>query len=193
MAALPPSDGLSHARFGGRIGAFDTTVDQRLEPIRRRPAAVRVFRLASTVGDFSAVWQVVGLLVGLGIRRDPGQYLVFALLIGAESLILNQGIKRIFRRPRPTVSGDARTPVRVPRTSSFPSGHASAAAFAATLLAVWADPAWIPLWIVIAVVVATSRAIVRIHFASDVVAGLIAGLVMAQIALLSGVADVLRH
>lgn len=185
------SDAASH--FGGRIGAFDTSADRSLEPIRRRPTAVRVFHFASTVGDFSAVWQVIGLTYGLGIRRRPTEVIVFALLIGAESLILNQGIKRLFRRKRPTVSGDPRMRVRTPRTSSFPSGHASAAAFAATLLTMWASPIWAPLWILIAVVVATSRAVVRIHFASDVVAGLIAGLVMAQIALLSGAADTLRH
>jgi undecaprenyl-diphosphatase len=117
---------------------------------------------------------------------------VFALLIGAESLILNQGIKRLFRRGRPTVAGDPRTPVRRPRTSSFPSGHASAAAFAATLLVVWAGAAWAPLWIAIALVVACSRAVVRIHFASDVLAGVLTGLLLAQVALLSGAADALR-
>jgi undecaprenyl-diphosphatase len=179
--------------FGGRIGALDSRADRVLEPLRRWPVSARAFRIASEVGDFSIVWHAIGLAYGLGIRREPREVAIYILLIGAESLVLNQGIKRIFRRRRPTVAGDARTPVRVPRTSSFPSGHASSAAFAATLLVVWTGAAWAPLWIAIALVVATSRAVVRIHFASDVVAGAITGLVLAQIALLSGAADVLKR
>jgi membrane-associated phospholipid phosphatase len=150
-----------------------------------------VSQLASEVGDFSLIWQIIGLAYGLGLRHDIGEVLVFIALIGAESLIVNQGIKRIFRRRRPTASGDPRMPVRTPRSSSFPSGHASSAAFAATLLTVWASLPWAPLWFAIALVVAVSRAIVRIHFASDVIAGVIAGLALAQVALLTGAADAL--
>jgi membrane-associated phospholipid phosphatase len=178
--------------FGGRIGAFDHRADTWLEHVRRRRAAVVVFKGASTIGDFSIIWLVIGLVYGLGVRRDLGQTLTFVALIGAESLIVNQGIKRIFSRGRPTVSGDPRTPVRTPTTSSFPSGHASSAMFAATLLTVWTGIAWAPLWFVLAAVVATSRAVVRIHFASDVIAGLVTGLVLAQIALLIGVVGPLR-
>ncbi len=47
---------------------------------------------------------------------------------------MNQGIKRLFDRERPTETGDERYEVRRPSTSSFPSGHASAAAFNATVL-----------------------------------------------------------
>jgi membrane-associated phospholipid phosphatase len=185
--------GSGHGHFGGAIGAFDQRADRWLEPTRRWRPAGRVFHAASTVGDFSLVWQAIGLTYGLGIRHDIGEVLVFAALIGAESLIVNQGIKRIFNRRRPTTAGDPRLHVRTPRTSSFPSGHASSAAFAATLLTVWAGPIWAPVWFVIALIVACSRAVVRIHFASDVVAGLIVGLALAQIALLTGAADALRH
>jgi membrane-associated phospholipid phosphatase len=173
--------------------AFDARVDVSLERIRRWPAAVRIFHVASTVGDFSLIWVAIGLAYGIGVRRDRNEVLVFIALIGAESLVVNQGIKRFFNRRRPTTSGDPRTPVRTPRTSSFPSGHASSAAFAATLLTVWASPIWAPLWFLVALVVACSRAVVRIHFASDVIAGLIVGLGLAQIALLTGAADALRH
>ncbi|MGD9998616.1 MAG: phosphatase PAP2 family protein [Ilumatobacteraceae bacterium] len=180
-------------RFGRRIGAFDARADRGFEPLRRSRALACTFRVASDIGDFSLVWHVIGLAYGLGIRREPGEVVAFVLLIGAESLLVNQGIKRLFRRRRPTVDGDPRTRVRVPRTSSFPSGHASSAAFAATLLVVWTGGPWAPLWIAIAAVVAISRAVVRIHYASDVIAGAITGLALAQIALLTGAADALRH
>ena len=79
-------------------------------------------------------------------------------------------------------TGDPRFQVRKPRTSSFPSGHASAAFFAATVLTHWSGWSWAPLWITMAVVVATSRAFVRIHHASDVVGGAVVGLALGQIA-----------
>ena len=61
--------------------------------------------------------QFIGLLIGGSVA------FLFSALIGLESLVLNQGIKRLFRRPRPTEAGDPRYPVRRPSTSSFPSGH----------------------------------------------------------------------
>lgn len=171
----------------GRVEAFDSSVDAALERVRGRRVLDRVFRGASTVGDFSLIWHVTGLAVGL-VRRDLGAALWFSALIGLESLIVNQGIKRLFRRTRPTETGDARLQVRRPRTSSFPSGHASAACFAASLLTVWAGWPWAPLWFAMAAVVALSRAVVRIHHPSDVVGGVVVGLALAQLVLLVGLA-----
>lgn len=169
-----------------RVERFDTSADRVLEHIRGYRASEVVFRTASFVGDFSAVWLAIGVLYGVGVDGKPWHALGFGALMGVESLVVNQGIKRLFRRTRPTETGDPRFVVRKPRSSSFPSGHASSAFFAATLLTVWAGWAWAPVWFVIALVVAISRAVVRIHHASDVVAGLITGLVLAQVALAFG-------
>ena len=177
--------------FTQRVAAFDRRVDDALESWRVRRGVDRLFHLASEVGDFSLVWQVIGAAYGLGVRRDWREWLVFAGLIGVESLIVNQGIKRLFRRTRPTETGDPRFRVRRPRTSSFPSGHASSAFFAASLLTVWSGMPWAPLWFVIALVVALSRAIVRIHHPSDVVGGMVVGLALAAIAIGSGAAHLL--
>jgi membrane-associated phospholipid phosphatase len=171
----------------GRVEAFDTTVDAALERVRGRPWFDRLFRGASTVGDFSIIWHVTGLLVGL-VRRELTVALWFSAMIGLESLIVNQGIKRLFRRTRPTETGDSRLQVRRPRTSSFPSGHASAACFAATLLTWWVGWFWAPLWFAMAAVVALSRAVVRIHHPSDVVGGIVVGLLLAQFVLAVGLA-----
>jgi len=91
-------------------------------------------------------------------------------------------IKRLFRRTRPTATGDDRFVVRKPSTSSFPSGHASSAFVAATLLTAWGGRRTAPLWFGTAAVVGVSRAYVRIHHASDVVAGAALGLVLGNIA-----------
>src|SRR5690606_33594024 len=107
--------------------------------------------------------------------RRRRQVPVLAALIGVESLLVNQGIKRLFRRVRPTEAGDERYAVRRPSTSSFPSGHASAAGFAATVLTSWDGRRSAPLWWSMAAIVATSRAYVRIHHPSDVIAGVAVG------------------
>ena len=69
--------------------------------------------------------------------------------------------------------------MRRPITSSFPSGHATAAFTAATLLSTNARNR--PVWFAIAGVVAGSRVYVRMHHASDVIAGAAFGLVLGQV------------
>ncbi|MEP7112010.1 MAG: phosphatase PAP2 family protein [Ilumatobacteraceae bacterium] len=153
------------------VDSFDRWSDDRLERLRGNALADPVFKTASYLGDFSGIWHLIG--VGRAIV-DPSalrQSLAMSALIGVESLFVNQGVKRLFRRTRPTESGDPRFPVRRPSTSSFPSGHASAAFFAAAILTTATGRSLAPVWYSTAVVVAVSRAYVRIHHASDIVAG----------------------
>jgi undecaprenyl-diphosphatase len=167
-------------QFGPAVEAFDRRADELLERLRGHPVADEVMRRASDLGDFSLIWHLVNVTRAVIVRR-PDQALVLAAALGAESLLVNQGVKRLFRRERPTVEGDDRTPVRRPSTSSFPSGHASAAAFNATLLTV-IDRRRAPLWWSLAAVVGTSRAYVRIHHASDVVGGAVVGVGLGLLA-----------
>ena len=175
--AEPPGRG----RFGPAIEAFDAAADRWLEHVRGHPVLDRVMTLATDAGEFSAVWHVSSLVRGL-VRRRPDQVVALAIGIGAESLIVNQGLKRLFRRPRPTVAGDQRFEIRAPLTSSFPSGHASAATFAAVCLVGWDGRRWAPVWVPIAATVALSRPYVRIHHASDIVGGVAAGAAMGLVA-----------
>ena len=162
------------SQLGPIVDRFDEIADARLEQLRGHPIADKVFTTASHVGDFSLIWHGIGLVRGVVLRR-PDQVLALAALLGVESLIVNQGVKRLFRRDRPTTTGDERLPVRKPSTSAFPSGHASSAAFAATILTSWDGPRLAPLWWSIAAVVGVSRAYVRIHHPSDVVGGAVVG------------------
>lgn len=166
-----------------RVAVFDRWADERLERARGARRLDRLMVAASELGDFSLVWHIAGASRGLFSEPLAGQALLFSALMGIESLIVNQGLKRLFRRTRPTESGDPRLKVRRPSTSSFPSGHASAAFFAASMLTAW-GPAWTAvIWFPLALVVGTSRAYVRIHHASDVVGGAVVGVVLAQIAI----------
>jgi membrane-associated phospholipid phosphatase len=169
------------SQFGPAVDAFDEQADHLLELLRGHPLADKLFLAASHAGDWSAIWHVLSLTRGL-LRGRPDQVVALAIAIGAESLIVNQGVKRLFRRERPTTEGDDRYAVRKPSTSAFPSGHASAAAFAATALVAWDGKRWAPWWVTIATVVGVSRAYVRIHHASDVVGGAVVGLALGAIA-----------
>ena len=161
-------------QLGPLVDAFDAAAERVLAPLRGHAATDRVFSTASHLGDFSLIWHLAGL--GRGIAKGRlDQTIVLAALLGAESLIVNQGVKRLFRRERPTETGADRLRVRRPSTSAFPSGHASSAAFAATVLIGWDGRRLGLLWAAMAAVVGTSRAYVRIHHASDVVGGAVLG------------------
>jgi undecaprenyl-diphosphatase len=101
--------------------------------------------------------------------------------LGIESILVNQGIKRLFRRARPVHNGDRPLHLRTPLTSSFPSGHASSAFCAAAILT-GQQPSWWPLWYLLAIVVAASRIHVRIHHASDVAGGVVVGTALGLLA-----------
>ncbi len=164
------------------MSAFDTAGDRILEPLRNNKFSIALFGFASTVGDFSIVWHVIGLVRAIGSIQRLHEAIALTLALGVESLIVNQGIKRIFRRERPTASGDERFEVRTPSTSSFPSGHASSATFAAIILASFTGIPLALLWCGIALIVALSRVVVRIHHLSDIVGGIVTGAVLGSIA-----------
>ena len=170
----PLDDVPGQGAFGPLVDAFDERIDRLLERLRGNSVADKVFTTASHVGEFSMIWHSISLVRGV-VKGRHDQVLALAILISAESLIVNQGIKRIFKRPRPTTDGDDRLKVRAPLTSSFPSGHSSAATFAATMLTAWDGRRLGTVWYAIAGVVGVSRAYVRIHHASDVVGGFVVG------------------
>ncbi|MCB1015633.1 MAG: phosphatase PAP2 family protein [Acidimicrobiales bacterium] len=155
------------------VARFDDAVDRAFDRLRGRPAVDRVMYGASALGDFSLVWALVGSVRSLRSERDEQAFVRLVAGLGLESLLVNQGIKRLFRRARPVVTTDRPLHLRTPLTTSFPSGHASSGAFAAVLLA---DGSRVPaLWCAVALVVAGSRVHVRIHHASDIVAGAAVG------------------
>jgi len=166
--------------FGALVHGFDEAAERLLDALRGRPLADRLFVSATHAGEFSLIWHALSIARGLA-RRRPDQVIALAAALGVESLVVNQVLKRAVRRKRPTLSGDARFSVRTPSTSSFPSGHASSAAFTATLMIAWDGRRWAPFWISVAAVVGISRAYVRIHHASDVAGGAVVGVLMARL------------
>ena len=161
--------------------SFDTAGDRICEPLRNHKVSNSLFGVASTVGDFSVIWHVIGLIYAIGSMQRLQQAVALSIALGCESIIVNQGVKRLFRRERPTVSGDARFDMRTPSTSSFPSGHASSATFAAIILVSFTGMPWAILWVVVAIIVAMSRVVVRIHHMSDIVGGIVTGALLGAV------------
>ena len=112
---------------------IDARADGLYQPLRNISVLNFVMVAASTLGDWSLIWHLTGLIRG-AITAQFREIVLLSVLLGIESLIVNQGIKRLFRRNRPTEHGAEGLRVRKPRTSSFPSGHASAAGFSAVML-----------------------------------------------------------
>lgn len=164
------------------VARFDATVDAQVERLRGRPALDRVMYAASELGDWSLIWHLLGTGQALLPGRDPMSAVRLSAILGVESVLVNGVVKSFFRRVRPVWEDERPRPhrLRQPRTSSFPSGHASSAFTAATVLAA-GDPLW-PLYYGVAVVVASSRVFVRIHHPSDVVAGALLGVGLGTVA-----------
>lgn len=159
---------------------IDEAVDDAWEALRGNPIADRIFYGASEAANFSRLWHGIGIVQAV-VLRDPKRALRNSAALGFEAALVNGPIKSLFERERPEVS-DRPLKLRQPKTSSFPSGHASAAVVAASFLTPgmpWPVRTAIK---VLAAIVSTSRIHVQIHHATDVAAGAATGWILARIA-----------
>lgn len=165
------------------VAHFDRVADGLVaRHLRGRRTVDGLMYAASALGDHGVLWMLLaGTQAARLSERDWRRPLLRALIgLGVESAVVNGPVKWMFRRARPEHIGPRPLYLRTPRSSSFPSGHASAAFFGAALLRD-DDPIW-PLYYLVAVVVATSRVHVRIHHASDVIAGAAVGAALGELA-----------
>lgn len=148
----------------------------------RSPWLVDIAEVLSVVGS---AWVTLPLRIGisivLAVRRRWAQFGAFVSAIAASQILVG-GVKAIVDRPRPSAGlVDA-------YGSSFPSGHAVAAAVTAFGVVI----AFLPRgtrrwhWIVGATLVATimswSRTYLSVHWASDTIAGTAIGVGCALLA-----------
>jgi undecaprenyl-diphosphatase len=162
------------------VERFDRWVDGAFDTLRGTEPSDRIFYAVTELADFSLVWLLAAVAkAALSDDETPNAVRVAAVL-AAESVLVNGGIKSVFKRERPVVQVARPHKLRVPLTTSFPSGHSSAAMVAALLLAERSRRR--RLWFALALLVASSRVYVRIHHASDVVGGLALGLVVGTVA-----------
>jgi undecaprenyl-diphosphatase len=154
------------------VARFDAAVDRAVDRVRS-PALDRIVYPLSSAADHGILWHVCGAAQALTRGGDVRGAARFSAAMGLESALTNGPVKMLFGRLRPVdlSTVEFRYGLRRPVTSSFPSGHATAAFCAATLLGGGA-------WYGLAAAVAATRVYVRLHHASDVVAGAALGLGM---------------
>ena len=162
-----------------KIARFDDRVDGAFDKLRGHPVADRVFYTATNLGEHSLIWLILGAVRGLRSDRHWPAAIRLGAGVAAESVLVNLGVKSLFRRARPPWETERAFKIRRPLTSSFPSGHATSAFTAAVLLS--EEDSMAPAYYAIAAIVATSRVYVKIHHASDVAGGVALGLFMGHV------------
>ena len=145
-----------------------------------------------------SAWPVKGpLLAGLATAQ-PGplrRRLAVAGVVAAAALLgslASTVVKAVVGRVRPPAELGLDALVALPDTSSFPSGHATTAAAAATALALMV-PRWRALAVALAVLVGASRVLLGVHFVADVLAGFALGAAMGTLAVLVGRRVIARY
>lgn len=143
--------------------------------------ADRAIYLLSQAANHSMLWHGINAVDAIFGGPDRRRRAVRrSVIVAVEQALVNGPIKTAVSRRRPDGHEDHPHPLSTPATSSFPSGHASAAACSATLLT--ADLGGAPVWWALAAAVSWTRIHVGVHHASDVAAGVLVGRLMARIA-----------
>lgn len=158
---------------------FDQAVDRFFEPLRQNQALNRMFYAASGLADHSVIWFLLAALKATRSKEQARLAKRAAIALAIESVVVNLGVKSLFRRQRPEFPGDRPLPLRQPLTSSFPSGHSSAAVCAYLFLS--EDDSLAPLYLLLAAIIAPSRIHVKIHHASDVIGGVLVGWLLSRV------------
>ncbi|MCU1457285.1 MAG: rane-associated phospholipid phosphatase [Actinomycetia bacterium] len=167
-----------------RVESTLRAVDDFLEPrftTPPSPALDRFFYGLSSAADHSLIWHALGALRAAR-TGEPKIAVRLSIVLGIESALTNGPVKSRFKRVRPPSQPEGPLPygMRRPITSSFPSGHATAAFTAATMLS-QGSPAAAPAYFALAGIVAYSRVYTKMHHPSDVLVGAGLGLVFGQI------------
>ena len=165
-------------RTGSAVDPVDERGDARFGEGRGIPAVDRALYTPSEPAAFSLLWHLLGAVRGLRSDRDATDAVRLSVALGVESALVNGVLKSLVKRERPVADFDRPHNLRLPVTTSFPSGHASAAFCAAALLSD-GRPRTRPLYYGLAAFVAASRVHVKIHHASDVLVGAAVGATVA--------------
>ena len=116
------------------IERLDDAVDAWWERrLRGRPVLDRLFYGASEAANHSLLWHGMGAAAAV-VRDDRRFATRLSIALLAEAALVNGVVKTVVGRKRPEHRGSRPHALRQPLTSSFPSGHASAAMVAAALL-----------------------------------------------------------
>ncbi|MDJ0792277.1 MAG: phosphatase PAP2 family protein [Acidimicrobiia bacterium] len=165
LEALREVGRLDRAIYAAVADTPTPTID---EPIRR----------LSNAANFSKLWfGIAGVLAVTGGQKGRCAALTGIIAIGASSAIVNQGMKRLYPRARPDRAGEevpVERYVRMPDSTSFPSGHSASGFAFANAVGVSYPVLALPLRF-LAGAVAYSRVHTGVHYPGDAVVGSLVG------------------
>jgi membrane-associated phospholipid phosphatase len=148
------------------------------------PALDRAMARLSHAADYSRLSLAAAAVLAAGGGRRGRRAAAHGLgSIGVTSTLVNLGAKPLGKRRRPDRVAEnvpVARHVRMPSSTSFPSGHSAAAFAFATGVGHVLPPAAVPLR-GLAALVAYSRVHTGVHYPGDVVAGALIGTALAQL------------
>ena len=148
------------------------------------PVLDGVFRWVSRSADHWKLWLgTAAVLAVAGGRRGRRSAVNGVAAMAVSSTVVNAALKPLGDRRRPDRAlhqVPMARHVSMPASTSFPSGHAAAAAAFATGVATATPETGLPLSAA-AALVAYSRVHTGVHYPVDVIAGTVAGTALAQV------------
>jgi membrane-associated phospholipid phosphatase len=165
-----------HAGALGELDRIDQAV-YRAIAATPSPGLDLSLRRLSSAADHSKLWLAVAGGLAAGGGRPRRAALLGVASIGLASATANLVAKTLLRRERPDRAGTAVAAgrrVRMPGSTSFPSGHAASAFAFATAVGDELPLTWLPLH-ALATAVAYSRVHTGVHYPGDVLIGSLLG------------------
>jgi undecaprenyl-diphosphatase len=142
------------------------------------PTLDRPMRRLSNAANRSVVWlSIAGVMAVLGGRAGRRAALAGVAAVAVTSAGVNLGLKSLYERDRPDRAGAGVVEdrhVRMPTSSSFPSGHSASGFAFATAVGREIPSLALPLRL-LAAAVAYSRVHTGVHYPGDAVAGSLVG------------------
>jgi membrane-associated phospholipid phosphatase len=164
---------------GGALGELDQ-IDQaayRAIAATPSPSLDLVLSRLSSAADHSKLWFAIAAALALKPGRPRRAALLGLASIALASATANQVGKGLLRRERPDRAGmtlPAGRMVKMPGSTSFPSGHSASAFAFATAVGDELALAWLPLH-ALAAAVTYSRVHTGVHYPGDVLVGSLMG------------------
>lgn len=164
-------------------GKADPTDAKILEVVHasESPATSRAMRLVTHLGEHYCIGAAAGLTATMLVRRGRSDEAWTVVISTGGAMIINTALKAIFQRQRPQ---NLARRIRLPRSHSFPSGHALLSAATYPIVAHHlAEDSSLPVRLAAhgaatasILAVGFSRIYFGVHFPSDVLGGFTAGL-----------------
>lgn len=168
------------------VGHLDRRVSRFLQRHRREPLTA-VCQAASAWWFRSLVIGGVGAAADYRARRRPKTAL-YSGLAALSAAVAAEGLKPLIRRSRPPFgAAEIVSLVSLPKTYSFPSGHATTAFAAASAADAFYPRLRLGLYS-LAGLVGFSRVYLGVHYTSDVAAGAVLGTLIGK-----GTSWLVRH